>query len=152
MEFAEFVKTLTDMELVALQKEARQSQDTETVNLVLIELGKRQQQKDQNENDLIRNLESDETQNILTSIVKLYLEKNLPSDITVRSVKYRITVDGEYKLVSDRPEWLPPFPSKNVFQECITLELVTVGKQTVFAGYGAESRTLIIGEEIENGN
>lgn len=39
--FAEFIKTLTDMELVQLQREARDCNDTESLNLILAELGNR---------------------------------------------------------------------------------------------------------------
>lgn len=40
--FAEFIQTLSDMELVTLQKQARQTDDAESLNLILVELGKRE--------------------------------------------------------------------------------------------------------------
>jgi len=36
---------MTDMELVVLQSEARKTKDTDFVNAILIELGKRQKEK-----------------------------------------------------------------------------------------------------------
>lgn len=42
MEFKEFVKSLTDMELVALLKDAKEIDDKETSDLILSELGIRQ--------------------------------------------------------------------------------------------------------------
>jgi len=38
----EFIRSLTDMELVAMQYEARQFDDKETLHLILVELGDRQ--------------------------------------------------------------------------------------------------------------
>lgn len=40
--FVEFLKSCSDMELVAIQKEARECNDMATLNAVLIELGRRQ--------------------------------------------------------------------------------------------------------------
>ena len=44
-DFREFLKTLDDMELVSLQKEARQIDDKESLDLILIELRERQRNR-----------------------------------------------------------------------------------------------------------
>lgn len=94
------------------------------------------------------------TTQILTKIVEFYLKGQLPSDMTVHSVKYRKTSLNEYYLVSNIPEWQPtsflPLPP-NCSREQITLEPVMVGEQIILAGYGEVSKTLMIGQEADGG-
>jgi hypothetical protein len=49
--FDEFVKTLTDWQLVAMQAEARKVGDQETLKAVLVELGRRQKPQGEGERD-----------------------------------------------------------------------------------------------------
>ncbi len=89
------------------------------------------------------------TRRILRELVESYLKGQLSSDITVRTVKYLKNVYGEYRLISDLPEWLrepTPLPITG-FKEQIALKLVMVGEQAILAGYGEVMRVLMIGQE-----
>lgn len=84
--------------------------------------------------------------------LSLYLAGQLPKDITVYTVNYYKSYDGEIiALLGVVPEWLRPQsgpPPPNSSAEQITLEEITIDKQVFVAGYGPLNKTLMIGREV----
>lgn len=91
------------------------------------------------------------TTTAILKLIEFYLKKNLPPDITVHTVKYRMIGD-EVQIIPDIPEWQRPQRQQplgpNTEEEHITLEFIASEGQKILAGYSEKRRVLMIGKEV----
>jgi len=80
-------------------------------------------------------------------LLELYLAGRLPKDVTLESVPIRLTAYGDYQIVNRHGQFSPPPDDFEGQSETIRLEMHKVDNQTIFAGYGPQSKRLVIGVE-----
>ncbi len=79
-------------------------------------------------------------------LLRRFLSKDLPDDVTLIRVHIEKTFYG-WRIKGDRE--LVPTLDVDHETETITLKKWIIGKATVYAGYGPDTKTLVVGRKIE---
>lgn len=82
----------------------------------------------------------------MVELLKRFLAQDLPGDVTLIYVNIEKTFYGWQIKRDRRDRELIPTPDVDHETEMITLEKWIIGKATVYAGYGAATKVLVIGK------
>ena len=76
-------------------------------------------------------------------LLELYLAGRLPEDVTLVKVPVRLTAYGDFQIAKKLGLLAPP--PDCLRSETIRLEMHTTATRPIFAGYGKQTKTLVIG-------
>jgi len=86
----------------------------------------------------------------ISKLIQLYIERRLPKDVTLVLVPITKTHYHDYRIPLPHDQANHCQPIASIAYETIQLQRYTRGREFIYAGYGEQTKTLLIGEIVND--
>ena len=86
----------------------------------------------------------------IPKLIQLHLDNQLPNDVTVIYVPITKTHYHDYRIALPHDQANHYQPIASIAYETIQLQRYTRGREFIYAGYGEQTKTLLIGKIVDD--